>query len=269
MKKVDFKAFVLTTMFVCSIGMAMAQKSAKEAIKYAESIDFDKMMDPKIDLKQCSYIAEEKGNYGIMSIDGNPMLRGGLIPSGIHMLQLHYEDFNYNSSKSVRMISENRQFHFEAGKSYHFDRKKSEKYELVIEEDSDNKIEYLRALMEYTEANPDRLNGTWNGEKKRLMNTFFIQYTLEGNKMAYEGKSKHAGMKAFVAEGRLLYNENILIMFPEKATANGKEVEHFSKEPQYIWYYTITDHVLHIEGGRLFEKGGLIWENTGEFRKTN
>ena len=76
-------------------------------------------------------------------------------------------------------------------------------------------------------------------------------------------------MKAFIAEGRLLYNENIIIMFPEKATANGKEVENFNSEPKYIWYYTLTDGVLHIEGGRTFNKGGRIWENTGKFSKIN
>jgi len=121
---------------------------------------------------------------------------------------------------------------------------------------------------ELHEADPNRFDGTWKGEKKRLMNTFFMQYTIAGNRMVFEGKSKSAGMKTFVAEGSIMYNENTIIFIPEKANIDGKEVKNFSKEKPYIWYYTLTDNELHLEGGRLFGKT-LIWENTGNFSKTN
>ena len=277
MKKDMLKAVVLTVVLACTVSISMAQQSTRDAIKYAESVNFDGIFNSQIDLEQCSYIQENniilsiiQENSNLLSIAKYKGATDGLISSGSHTLHLNYTDPNDKSSRYIRMITEHRQFNFEAGKSYHFALRKSEKYEWIIEEDSDSKVEYIKAFMEYTEANPDRMNGTWNCEKKHSLNTFLMQYTIEGNRIVFEGKNKRID-RPFVAEGRLLYNENIIIMFPEKATNNGREVENFDREPKYVWYYTLTNDVLRIEGGRRFGnlKGlGLVWENTGEFRKT-
>jgi hypothetical protein len=127
--------------------------------------------------------------------------------------------------------------------------------------------ELLSEYIAFQKANPNYLDGIWSGEKKRALNTFSMQYTISGNKMLFEGKSKHAN-RSFTAEGQMYYNENTIILIPGKATVNGKEIENFSKQPKYIWHYTVTGNALRLEGGRLFSKGGLIWENTGEFHKT-
>ena len=56
--------------------------------------------------------------------------------------------------------------------------------------------------------------------------------------------------------------------FPEKAYSKGVEVENFSEQSRYVWYYTKTNDELILEGGRLFDNKGLIWENTGKLHKT-
>jgi hypothetical protein len=142
------------------------------------------------------------------------------------------------------------------------DNVKVESLKFVLDEQ-----EQMNEYIAFQKANPNYLDGIWSGEKKRALNTFFMQYTISGNKMLFEGKSKQVN-RSFTAEGQLFYNENTIVLIPEKATANGKEIKNFSKQPKYIWHYTVTGNALHLEGGRLFSKGGLIWENTGEFHKT-
>jgi len=127
-------------------------------------------------------------------------------------------------------------------------------------------IKRKEAYLAYQKENPARLEGTWKGETKRAMNTFYIQYTFEGDKMTYEGKSKQAGMRPYVMEGHFRFNENTIIFTPEKSTNKGQEVKNFKSK--HIWYYTLTDNILHLEGGGTIGST-LIWETDGEFYKTN
>jgi hypothetical protein len=121
-----------------------------------------------------------------------------------------------------------------------------------------------RAFLEYQKANQYPFEGRWSGETKRLMNTFYIQYTFAGNTMTYEGKSKHAGMRPYVMEGPFIFSEDILIFTPEKVTDNGKVIENF--KTKYAWYYTMSGNILHLEGGGT-AGGAIIWETDGEFHK--
>lgn len=73
-------------------------------------------------------------------------------------------------------------------------------------------------------------------------------------------------------EGRLLYNDNTIVLIFEKATVNGKEEKNYAiraktDDPYFIWYYTLTDGVLHLESNRKFQSGIRMWENDGELRK--
>lgn len=250
---------------------AQAQQSAKEIIEYAESIDFGVMLDPAFDLEQYSYIPNSTGNYGITSIDGNPSLRGGLIPSGTYMLQLHYEDFNHNSSRSVRMIRETRRFDFEPGKAYRFARGENKEY--LIVENPGNMMEYIGSFKTYPAANPDRLEGTWSGEKKRpLLTPYRMQCTVTGDRMVFETQMDK---RLFVLEGTIFYNENTIVLLPDKATVNGKDAENFgiaptagayNTQPKYIWYYTLSDGILNL-GMPLAT--GRMKNNDVEFRRTN
>ncbi|MCL2691790.1 MAG: hypothetical protein FWE56_06035, partial [Candidatus Bathyarchaeota archaeon] len=128
------------------------------------------------------------------------------------------------------------------------------------------RFEKQESFLAYQRSNPNLLEGIWKGETKRLKNTFYLQYTFNGDKMTFEGKSKHAGMKPYVMEGRLIFSENTIVLLVEKVTENGKEQKNF--KTKYIWYYTLIDDVLHLEGGNTAGGGALIWETNGEFRKT-
>lgn len=115
-------------------------------------------------------------------------------------------------------------------------------------------------------SHPNHLDGTWKGEKKRLMNKFAMQYTFSGDTLKYEGKSKTLKNRPFKAEGNMIYNENTIVFFPQKGFDKEREVKSFSDEPPFIWYYKIDGDIMQIEGGRLFGKA-FIWENTGTFHK--
>ena len=279
------KTFLLTVIFTCVVGASMAQsKEAKEAIDYAENIDFS------IDsIDNYCYIALDKGVY-VLKIDditrshkdvnsGNSII----LTAGIHTLTLAaiFKGREYTCTLLIAV---------ESGKYYRVGNVEGTKnhYEAFIEPLTDAEAlvqgqdsivthkanieelkKKLKEFLAFREANPNHLDGIWKGEKKRAMNTFFMQYTIDGDKIMFEGKSKHAGMRPFVAEGSLLYSENIIIFFPEKAYNKGVEVENFSKQSRYVWYYTKTNDELILEGGRLFDNKGLIWENTGKFHKAN
>ena len=284
MKNLNIKTFVLASIFTCVGGASMAQsKEAKEAIDYAEKFDFSVGS-----IDNYCYIALDKGVY-ISRIDdiarsrkdinnANPII----IASGIHnfVFSFNFEGRDYVGNLGINV---------ENDKCYRigvtditktscraFIEALADTETLVQGQDSiathkDNLEEQKKKLKEFLafqEANPNHLDGIWKGEKKRAMNTFFMQYTIDGDKIMFEGKSKHAGMKPFVAEGTMFYSENIIIFFPEKAYNKSVEVENFSKQPKYVWYYTKTNDELILEGGRLFDNKGLIWENTGKLHKT-
>lgn len=128
-------------------------------------------------------------------------------------------------------------------------------------------LEKIEVFQTFMEANPNRFEGVWEGEAKRLMNTFYIQYTFTGNIMTYEGKSKHAGMRTYFTEGQFFFNEDTIIFVPEKAADNGKEVK--SQKTKYIWYYTVNHNILHLENGGTVGTLVFVWETNGEFHKIN
>jgi len=281
MKRVNFiKKIVLATIFAFVVCSSMAQINIKEAIKFAESIDID-FSDIPVENVCCIVPV----GIVIHSIDGkrlgvdnnrrkNPTPT--VITSGSHQLIVEWTNTQVTTSTVSKYFS------FEAGKCYnicfnfntrdfYFElttdtetlgraQDAMKKYIADIKEQQEKSKNYLA----YQAANPNRLEGMWKGEKKRAMNTFFIQYTFSENKMEYEGISKQAGMRPYVMEGRLLFNENTIIFIPEKATDKGKEVKNF--KTKYIWYYTVTDNVLHLEGSGLIGSS-VIWETDGEFHK--
>ncbi len=272
MKKIVF--FALFGALVLGATTAQAQQSAKEVTEFAEAIDIGKYFDPAFDLGSYAYIPENVA--GITAIDGDPSWHGGLIPAGSHTLSLSYEDFNFNSVRAVKMITELRQFNFEPGKAYRFAR--GENNELLIEEDPWNKMEYIRSFLSYPESNPDRLEGTWSGETRRAMTSYSMLCRITGDRMVFESKS---GKREFAVEGAIYYNENTIILVPDKATANGKDAEDFGLKAKigdlyhpdialkYVWYYTLTDGMLHLESNRKPTVRGLMWENDGQLRRTN
>jgi hypothetical protein len=103
-----------------------------------------------------------------------------------------------------------------------------------------------------------------------------MRYTIGGGRMKFEGTR---GKRPFVTEGRIMYNENTIILFPEKAVANGKDINNFSGQNPYIWYYTLDGDVLKLETNatwgvvglyaRPFRSGATGWINDGDFRRTN
>ncbi len=141
-------------------------------------------------------------------------------------------------------------------------------YSIDSRVDKENKIEFsiketdATAYSAYQDANPNRFDGTWSGEKKALRNIYLNQYSFDGNKMKFEGSTK-LPKHTYIAEGSIMYNENTIIFIPEKASRDGKEVKDFNDAP-YVWYYTLTGNELNLEEGRQFNSG---WENTGIFQK--
>lgn len=270
--------------------VALAQTSAKEAAKnieklglHKEAIDFNAPTESYCHITGNNFIQPSAigGNIvGIKNINENTIVQirgtnpqGGFIPSGDIKLFLRYRVRTNRGYDSIYHVIH--PCHLEAGKSYEI-RYQPKKRQHYFEEDPTNrvedfvnKLELIKSFKSYTEANPKRLDGAWTAETKRLMKTFFIKYDIQGDKISFESKSKNAEMRAIIGEGRLFYTENLIMMFPEKAIANGKEYQNFNNEPIYVWSYTLTDGVLNIEGGRLFVNGFHIWENTGSFRKTN
>lgn len=300
MKKVKIRAIVLTTIFSFVVCSSMAQTSEKkEAIKYAGSINFDVLSEnfDDIRLKNLEGIPPENLCYivpiaiYIRSIDGfergiNNAETLTVVDSGNH--QLIVERGGRNS------ITTTIHFDFEAGKSYtiYFSPKTNNFHvELITDKNMisqlqdamkiyianiESRKEKLEAdikerknYLSYQEANPNRLNGTWKGEGKRLLTTFLNQYSFDGSRMKFEGESKKP-KQTFVVEGEMMYNENTIIFFPERAIHKGKEVKNFNKRADramYIWYYTLADNELQLEECSHFFIGTQSWVNTGNFQK--
>ena len=158
-------------------------------------------------------------------------------------------------------------FNFEEGKFYTIDGRV----------DEENKIDFsiketdITPYLAYQTANPNRLDGTWSGEGKRLLTTFLNQYYFDGSRLKFAGESKKP-KQTFVVEGKIMYNENTIIFFPESARHKGKEVKNFNSRADravYIWHYTFTNNELHIEEGSPFLIGTQSWVNTGIFQKIN
>jgi hypothetical protein len=257
--KYFFMAFVTACFFVGCAGM---QQNSTTGL----TDDFA-WLNPQIPIEEYSYIQIPE-LVRILSIDDIPF-SSGFIRSGYHSLHVRYASSRGYSDVLIR-------FTFKAGKSYRLkynideaqDSSSKDTIRFFVAEDDNahNDLTKLKAYQAYQKANPNRLQGTWIGEKKRLLNTFYMRYVFDGRKIIFEGKNKHAGMRPFVAEGRLVFNENTIILIPEQAHENGEEAKNFEKEPIYIWRYSLLGDLLQIEGGRLFGTT-FIWENTGEFRK--
>jgi hypothetical protein len=160
-------------------------------------------------------------------------------------------------------------FNFEEGKYYTIESRVDNETNLIV--DFSIKETDIEPYLAYQAANPDRLDGTWSGEGKYLWTTFLNQYSFDGNSMKFEGESKNP-KQTFVVEGKMMYNENTIIFFPERASHKGKEIKNFNSRADrmvYIWYYTLTDNELHIEAGNPFLIATQSWVNTGNFFKNN
>lgn len=294
MEEINMKRIViLTALLVAVIGSAMGQsKEAKEAIAYAEQFDFT--TPPILPLKYC-YIVLEKGICA--KLTGNIYMtddsivyprpippsklkwecKGFLVPRGVVSLDVRYYK---NKQEYIGSVGNSFSTMLKADSVYKIstinDGKNSYRAIFTPATDPEELAQAQAVIKKYEEEqnkflsyqaqNPKRLEGKWKGEKKRMMNTFFMEYDFSSDKLRYEGKSKSLKNRPFVAEGRLFYSENIIILFPEKAYNKDKEVKGFNMESPYIWYYTIQDDILQLEGGRLFGSG-FIWENTGTFHR--
>jgi hypothetical protein len=134
--------------------------------------------------------------------------------------------------------------------------------------DLKSQIETKNAFAAYTAEHPNRFDGTWTGKGGSLWAKYSsIQYVFDGNKMKYEVSTKQYGGLALVVEGRILYNDEILVLLPEKVfDETGVEVNYISMLP-YVCYYTITGNELNLEhGNRSFLFG--LWRTGGKYTKT-
>jgi hypothetical protein len=270
---------------------AGAQKSkpntaAKDAIDYAVSLDFS--TDPAqvrgVDKPAYVYLSPVVGLLQTMFVNMYPNyedprdIRQFVVASGNPVFQVQY------STRYERSAAVNVAFTFEEGKVYLVDGKveKGNKVDFFSEEVTDpERIEYARQRMnlydrkkvrarqakylEYSEEHPARLDGVWVREKKSK-NDPYLKFTFNGDRITYEGTYNVPG--TFIAEGRLYYNENTIIMIPLRATRKGKEVKKFDRERSYIWYYKMEGGQLNlVESDRRFQSV-YVWENTGEFTKT-
>ncbi|MDR0560158.1 MAG: hypothetical protein LBG92_08295 [Prevotellaceae bacterium] len=289
-----------------SMAQKSAKETVKKTIKEVEKIfdtatEFTTNVPPE---QQCylipdaSIIVEDMDSLSFDS-QKTAIIPAGTYSFGVRYLQIKNTNsainnsasmggFSFGISYSPSIVVKSDLIHvnavFEAGKYYTFnyekyrkgflkndsivvslveltDRKIIDDTQRKFEETQKNKEKKLEYLA-YMEANPNRLDGTWSCEKKRMLNNFFMEYTIEGDKMKFYGKNKTIG-KEFTIEGRIFYNENILILIPDEAYNKS-----YNKS-KFVWYYTLTNGVLHIEGGKPFLKGGFALQNTGDFRKTN
>lgn len=190
------------------------------------------------------------------------------------------------TKKGISIELDSLEFTFEAGKFYtiHNMITPDLKVEFSIEETD------REAYQAFQRANPDHLAGTWtvigNGRRswtnrslKDAVKDRFMQYTIEGDRMKFETK---LGKREFTAEGCIIYNENSIIFFPQRAMLNGNEVKDFSTHAPYMWYYTLTDGVLRLDGAKRIIFGAHLLaprpfmvsktrgeDSEGEFQKTN
>ena len=267
------KYFVALIFAAAVFSTAQAQKNAKEAVKSAEET-FASFMDAEIsDIEQyCTVRGDSKAGVYISAIDGNRKLRfdgqgkSTFIKAGTHTLTLHLHGVHVkNEATGVISPAVLKTFTFEAGKAYYvypryFDSKTSEEKkrlaigdEIVYElkEDPENteafqkKLATLKMYKNYSEANPNRFEGVYSGANKYMLNTFIASYTFEGNTMRYEGINKMIG-KPLIVEGYFFYNENTIVLFSQKEFINGEEVEMFSNNHYFVWYYTLNGNELKI-----------------------
>jgi len=281
MKNLNIKLFVITAIFGCTVSISMAQKTAKEVIEYTKSI-IDK---PVVPLENACYLIAKEKAY-IRSIDSqNCTITTLLVSPGTHFLGVQYISGKGEQTKIIPLV-----FDFEIDKYYYLD------YEIVgknilspgsvrffITEiidinqrtDIQEKVRIARVesqdrneFVSYPKSNPYRFEGTWKGITKRMTRAYDNQYVFSEDKMTFELKSK--GMKPYVMEGHVSYNENALVFISEKITINGKVVPNLQQQQTFIWYYTLTDGVLRLEGGSLTRGFGSIdsiWKTDGEYHK--
>jgi len=265
-----------------------------------DEIRLENIRSEKLRLEKLGNIPSEKLCYifpmatTLYSIDG---VERGIIDEGIptvivsgnHQMIVGLEEKRGTSSIQRRSPT-TIDFDFEAGKYYiiYFSPKTGKynvelitdantinltqdavkKYPAYIEVQKEKLEDYIKEQKEklekyqaFQQANPKLLEGMWKGETKR----FYIQYTFASDRMIYEGKSKQGGMKPYVMEGDLFFNENTIVLIVEKVTINGEELKNF-KTKYIFWYYTLMNNVLHLEDGDTVGSG-LIWETNGEFQK--
>jgi len=106
-------------------------------------------------------------------------------------------------------------------------------------------VRLLPLKLEYQEANPKRLEGTWSGKVTKDNRNYMIHYTFEGNKLKYEWEITYPRKISTICEGSIIYNGNTIIFTPEKVISNGKEKKkelHFSDDP--VLFYTLTNKEL-------------------------
>lgn len=169
----------------------------------------------------------------------------------------------------VRLQLDTLAFNFEPGKYYKVDSRVDKKG--VVTSFTVEETDITTPYVAYQTANPNRLDGVWSGDGKYLMTSYLNKYYFDGSRLKFEGKKKNQ-KHTFVVEGKLMYNENTIIFFPEIAFLKGKEVKNFNKRADrvvYIWYYTLTDNELKIEEGNHFFVGLQLWVNNGNFKKDN
>ena len=278
------RKFLFTLIFaVAMISAAMAQRSSdeknaavKEAITYAENVAF--VLADKVQNENFTYIFLT--GYGSVYREYNdpifksakawqPLQKENALGAKAYFLGVLRKGGAVKgyTTGGVALELDTLTFNFEPGKYYTVDSRGDN--DLVT--DFSIKETDITPYLAYQTANPNRLNGTWNGEGKRLLTTFLNQYHFDGNRMRFEGESKNP-KQTFVVEGKVMYNENTIIFFPERADHKGKEVKNFNSRADravYIWYYTLIDNELHIEVGNPFFIGTQSWVNTGNFQKNN
>jgi len=131
--------------------------------------------------------------------------------------------------------------------------------------DPESQIETIKAFEAYTAEHPNRFDGTWSGKGGSVWAKYSsIQYTFDGNKIKYEVATKQYGGLALTVEAHILYNEDILVILPEKVSdESGKEVDYISMKP-YICYYILNGNELNIEAADRDYLPGL-WRVGGKF----
>ena len=280
------KMFLVLIILVLFISCSSTNSAVKNELKLVENLDFS--MDPYSPPEDYSSIILKEYTY-INAIDGKPnslKRYDYILTSGYHSFDVKY--MNSGQESTIVPLS----FNFEPNKSYYLDYEISSsgawlsstssirffitdltdpsllEYTQKLMTSHSAEIEEMKATLrifhEYTKANEGLIEGRWIGETKRLMNTFYIEYDFSGNRMIYNGKSKHAGMRPYVMEGNFLFNENIIILLPEKVLDNEKETNNFKE--QYKWFYSINGDVLQLEGGGTVGSA-FIWETDGKFQK--
>jgi hypothetical protein len=270
------KKILATLIFTASmITAATAQnekKAISDAISYAENVAF--VLAGKEQNENLAYVFLSGNGYPAQKEYTDqvfkfmktwmPLEKKNVMEPKTHVLRTPRKD---SKVESTGVTFDTVTINFEAGKYYtvYSSVEKSVITDFYIRETD------ITPYLAYQTAHPNRLTGTWNGEAKRLLTSFSNQYSFDGSRMKFAGQSKNP-KQTFDVEGRMMYNENTIIFFPESACHKGKEVKNFNKRSDravYIWYYTFTDNGLHIEEGNPFFIGTQTWVNIGNFKKMN